>query len=397
MACSTPRYIQIYLAFQYEASNFFKIGLLFNYWQFSKLKSEIKSGYNTDHSIITLDIDFIKIDKGRGVFKINNSILLQQQYQHIIRNSINDIVNINNECNPNTLWELIKGSIRNETIKYTSFKKRQEAEKEIALKSEIESIENILITTDQINENNDIKAELDRKKQELNDIIDKKINGILIRSKANIVEYNEKNSKYFSNLEKKRAESKIITKLNINGNITSHQPTIRNEQKQFYANLYAKRETNESSINFFNNNITKLNNIDKTSCEGKLTEYECGIALKQMKNSKSPGSDGISTEFFKIFWQDLKTYYINSINYSFEQYSLTDLQKQGLITLLPKPDKDLTHLSNWRPISLLNVDYKIATKSIANKIKLVLTNIINPSKTGFTKGRYIGENIRIIC
>ena len=254
MACSTPRYIQIYLAFQYEASNFFKIGLLFNYWQFSKLKSEIKSGYNTDHSIITLDIDFIKIDKGRGVFKINNSILLQQQYQHIIRNSINDIVNINNECNPNTLWELIKGSIRNETIKYTSFKKRQEAEKEIALKSEIESIENILITTDQINENNDIKAELDRKKQELNDIIDKKINGILIRSKANIVEYYGKNSKYFSNLEKKRAESKIITKLNINGNITSHQPTIRNEQKQFYANLYAKRETNESSINFFNNN-----------------------------------------------------------------------------------------------------------------------------------------------
>ena len=90
-----------------------------------------------------------------------------------------------------------------------------------------------------------------------------------------------------------------------------------------------------------------MNNIDKTSCESKLTEYECGIALKQMKNSKSPGSDGISTEFFKIFWQDLKTYYINSINYSFEQHSLTDLQKQGLITLLLKPDKDLTRLSNW--------------------------------------------------
>ena len=116
-----------------------------------------------------------------------------------------------------------------------------------------------------------------------------------------------------------------------------------------------------------------------------------------MKNGKSPGSDGITTEFYKIFWQDIKTYFISSINYSFEHHSLTDLQKQGLITLLPKTDKDLTLLSNWRPISLLNVDYKIATKSIANRIKQVLCKIISPSQTGFIKGRYIGENIRLIC
>ena len=91
-----------------------------------------------------------------------------------------------------------------------------------------------------------------------------------------------------------------------------------------------------------------------------------------MKNCKSPGSDGITTEFYKIFWQDIKTYFVISINYSFEQHSLTDLQKQGLITLLPKTDKDLTILSIWRPISLLNVDYKIASKSITNTIKQVL-------------------------
>ena len=360
-------------------------------------KSEIKSGYNTDHSIITLNIDFVKIDKGPGVFKINNSILLHQEYQNIIRNCINDTVHINNECNPNTLWELIKGSIRNETIKYTTFKKRKDTEKEKTLTIEIDNLENKLINSNRINENNDIKNELSIKKQELNDLIDKKINGILIRSKANMVEHDEKNSKYFSNLEKKRAESKIITQLNINGNLTSNQSNIRKEQKKFYASLYSKTDTSDSSINFFDNNINKLNNIEKISCEGKLSEYECGIALKQMQNSKSPGSDGISTEFFKIFWQDLKTYYTKSINYSFEQQNLTDLQKQGLITLLPKPDKDLKNLSNWRPISLLNVDYKIATKSIANRIKHVLSSIISPSQTGFIKGRYIGENIRLIC
>ena len=305
-------------------------------------KTEIKSGYNTDHSIITLNVNFVKIDKGPGVFKINNSILLQNEYQKIIKNSIKNIVDINKDCNPNTLWELIKGSCRNETIKYTTFKKKKDLEKETALKSEIEQLETQIINTNQINNINQIKNELDNKKHELNDLIDKKINGILLRSKANLIEHNEKNSKYFSNLEKKRAESKIITKLTINGTVTANQKLIRNEQKKFYESLYSKTETSESTINFFDNHVNKLNDIEQSTCEGILSEYECGIALKQMNNCKSPGSDGITTEFYKIFWQDIKTFFVNSINYSFEKHSLTDLQKQGLITLLPKTDKDLS-------------------------------------------------------
>ena len=53
-------------------------------------------------------------------------------------------------------------------------------------------------------------------------------------------------------------------------------------------------------------------------------------------------------------------------------------------------------MENWRPISRLNVDYKIATKAIANRVKKVLPKLIHNSQTGFMKGRYIGENIRKI-
>ena len=142
--------------------------------------------------------------------------------------------------------------------------------------------------------------------------------------------------------------------------------------------------------------MNKLTDHEKNQCNGLLTEYECSIALKYMKNSKSPGSDGLTTEFYKMFWNTIKPYLINSLNYSFQQKNLTELQKQGIITLLPKSGKDITLLDNWRPISLLNVDYKIATKAIANRIKPVLQNIIEPSQTGFIKGRYIGENIRLL-
>ena len=115
-----------------------------------------------------------------------------------------------------------------------------------------------------------------------------------------------------------------------------------------------------------------------------------------MQNNKSPGSDGITTEFYKIFWNDIKLYLINSLNYSNQIGELTELQKQGIITLLHKTGKDINKLENWRPISLLNVDIKIATKAIANRIKPTLNTIISHAKTGFIKGRYIGENIRLL-
>jgi len=115
--------------------------------------------------------------------------------------------------------------------------------------------------------------------------------------------------------------------------------------------------------------IKKLDNVDKNKYKGMLTEYECKLALSEMNNNKSPGSDDITVEFYKYFWEIIKKYYINSINYSFLTGELNTLRKQGLI---PKPNKDLENLKNWRPISLLNVDYKIATKAIANRLKSVL-------------------------
>ena len=116
-----------------------------------------------------------------------------------------------------------------------------------------------------------------------------------------------------------------------------------------------------------------------------------------MKNNKSPGSDGITNEFYKIFWNEIKTYLINSLNYSLQNHELTDLQKQSIITLLPKSGKDsFSFIENLRPISLLNVEYKIAINAIADKIEQVLPSIISSQQTGFIKGRYIGENVRLL-
>ena len=72
------------------------------------------------------------------------------------------------------------------------------------------------------------------------------------------------------------------------------------------------------------------------------------------------------------------------------------IQRQGIITCIPKGDKPRHFLKNWRPITLLNVIYKIASGCIANRLKSVLPKLISSDQTGFISGRYIGENTRLI-
>ena len=85
-----------------------------------------------------------------------------------------------------------------------------------------------------------------------------------------------------------------------------------------------------------------------------------------------------------------------SYKYSFEHNLLTQEQRRGILNLLPKKDKDLRHLKNWRPVSLLTTDYKILTKALAMKLQKVIPTIVNSDQVGYIKNRYIGENVRII-
>ena len=102
-------------------------------------------------------------------------------------------------------------------------------------------------------------------------------------------------------------------------------------RKKYYETLYKIREPSNSTINFFDENIPKLSEQESNSCEGLIGDQECIKALKEMKNNKSPGSDGITTEFYKIFWPDIKYFYLNSINASYHSGTLTDLQKQNKV------------------------------------------------------------------
>ena len=139
----------------------------------------------------------------------------------------------------------------------------------------------------------------------------------------------------------------------------------------------------------------KLNDDDNKHCEGILQEDECTAAIKTMKLNKSPGSDGITLEFYRTFWTDVKTLLIDSLNEGYNKGTLSTSQRLGILSLMYKKN-DPYDLNNWRPLTLLNLDYKIAAHCLAQRIKPLLPKIISTDQNGFIKGRNISYNIRLI-
>ena len=112
----------------------------------------------------------------------------------------------------------------------------------------------------------------------------------------------------------------------------------------------------------------------------------------RLSKIKRQGKTGLPKSFMKLFSIFCNKIYLNA----FQKGILSVSQRRGVISLIPKADSDLSELSGWRPITLLNVDYKILAKTIAKRIEPFLPKLIHSDQTGFVKDRYIGQNIRLL-
>jgi len=195
----------------------------------------------------------------------------------------------------------------------------------------------------------------------------------------------------------------LISNLEINGTLTSDQQKITKEQHHFYSSLYEEKlnHKDKAYMNSINNlfegiQCPKLSETQKNFCDNSINETEILKNLKLLKNGKTPGTDGLPPEFYKFFWTDIKDFIKDSIIHAFSNNELSIEQKRGIITLIPKKTKNRLLLKNWRPISLLNTDYKIIAKILATRLQNVLPDIINEDQSGYLKNHFIGENIRLL-
>ena len=128
-----------------------------------------------------------------------------------------------------------------------------------------------------------------------------------------------------------------------------------------------------------------------------MSEDEVFKSLKCMDYNKSAGNDGLSKEFYECFWDEIKKLFLASIHKAFLNQELSTSQKQAVIKMLEKKDKDKRFIKNWRPISLLNTDVKIISKVLSTRKKGVLfPYLISSNQTAYVKNRFIREIGRVI-
>ena len=161
----------------------------------------------------------------------------------------------------------------------------------------------------------------------------------------------------------------------------------------FYYNLYRRNENVRFSMER-EINEPYLDEEGRMSCEAPLTVDELFDAVMTLRSGKTPGCDGLTIEFYRKFFKILSPFMIRMYQFAFTNRMLPLSARRGLISLLPKGQKDTRYVKNMRPIMILCNDYKILAKAMDNRLRLVIEKLIDPSQTGFVKGRIISDNIR---
>ncbi|KAK6191805.1 hypothetical protein SNE40_003397 [Patella caerulea] len=345
----------------------------------------------SDHDYVLLELnvsDGIKI--GEGYWKFNSSILNDRAYVSLftdfwIKSVIGKVITIE-------WWEGMKISIKNLTKDYC--KKKARLKRKIAF--DLEKRFRILADAEArspglyIGQINALKKQLYNHKAEVSQ-------GAYIRSRALQLDNEQVASRIFQNRENRKGENKIIQNLeDKDGNLANDMPSILDICKNFYSELFSEESIEESIFDEFLNDLPKLDDYSQDVCEGKIRPHELILALNGMQNDKSPGPDGICKEFYDKFNYLLGDVLVSIYNLSFDEGMLPFSQRQCYITLLCKDLNQKHLLKYWRPISLLNVDYKLLSKILQLRLRSVLDEIVEPDQTCAVMGRSISDNLHLL-
>ena len=354
---------------------------------------------NTDHKGVTVHIELQSKPRGPSFWKHNNSLLKNCHYIKQMKELIEHTwTNTNDFSDVRVKYDYLKFKIKQFSIQFSKLLAKQRRKLEENCQRRINELDIKLMEGCLLDAEKTEHAELEK---QIEEIYNYKVKGEIIRSKVEQIESGEKSTAFFYRQTKQNYEKKTIEELLVNDIRTNDVDVINTEIKQYYTKLYSSTlgisiNHNDLLGNCKLEELPKLKDIDSDALQTPITQAEMHIALQDMKENKSPGSDGLSAEFYKMFWIELGPKLEEVIRYSTEHKELPLSFRQGIITLLQKPNKDPLRIKNYRPISLLNCDYKIYSKVLANRVSQNIKDLINNDQTGFIKDRYIGENIRTI-
>ena len=221
--------------------------------------------------------------------------------------------------------------------------------------------------------------------------------GAQVRARCQWAEEGEPSSSFFLRQEKKHgADSWIPAVRTDSGEVVTDLERILTSWRSFYSCLSSAEEVDLAVQKSLLSSLSAtLSSGSSDLCEGPLSLSEVHDALKGMSTNKSSGSDGLPPDFHLKCWSIIRQDLVDVFNFASEVSHLSSSQRLGQISLLFKKGDRLDR-RNWRPITLLNADYKLCARALGGRLLQVLQDIVHPEQTCGVPGRFIGENVALL-
>lgn len=348
----------------------------------------------SDHDFLDLGLDLDGLSSRRsGIWKFNSLLLSDNDYVQMVTRVI-DLHKLR-ICDFDSLgdwWDTLKATIRSKSIDFSIQKRRKANSRRGFLTKQLIRAKHALHSGVA-----NMASTVENLESDLLSLVSQEAEGAKIRSRTEWFEKGEKPTRYFFRLEQKRADQNSFTSLiDANGVEKFSQQDFETILVDFYSSLFSKDSLDmQVQTELIDDLELSLTDLEREQCEGLFTKEELLSALNSLPTGKSPGSDGFPVEFYSAFWESLGDLLVLVFNERFHLGILTDSQRQALLRLVHK--KDATNLAkNWRPISLLNSDYKIASKAITIRLKSVMSSIVHQDQTCSVPGRSIFSNLQLV-
>lgn len=348
----------------------------------------------SDHRLISVSIHPHKIERGRGFWRMQTFILEREDFRIQLREYLTDRIDNSHHLPHDIRWEFVKLGIREFSIQYCNQLRDQTQRLERELQKRLTELEEEII------DSLDSREEYYAIKRELLQIQLLASRQAMLRSRMRWLGQGERPTRYFLNLEKKNFNDKTISSVYDNeGILLTDRKEILEYEKEHFQKQHSPMPNSQNPQNDpFTTDLpsSPLEDLDRAILNDEITLDELEKAARMMHNGKSPGCDGIPIEFYKRFWDLVGPLLLASFLLSAEKGLLSPNQRRAVVTLIPKKNKDKRYIHNWRPISVLNVDYKIFAKALALRLANIIPLLTHLNQTGFVPSRYIGDNIRNI-
>lgn len=183
------------------------------------------------------------------------------------------------------------------------------------------------------------------------------------------------------------------------GTIIRGSPTILEAFASFYAQLYTSTVPGDhSELLAYLDTIALVwfENTDREYMHQPFTIEGIKQVISGLPANKAPGSDGLTTAFYKAYAEELAPHLLATYKEAYETGILPHTMREAIIVTLLKPGKPECEIDSYRPLSLINIDVKILAKRIAIRVQPLLPIIALPDQSGFIPGRATSHNLRTV-